>query len=426
MKYFVFVLLILPGLLLAQTITPIANIQDSISVYNGQTVTVEGIITIGVGVTHNLRCNVFIQDDSNRGIMLFDYDITSAYEDDLIRGNEIRVTGEVDEYSGITELKNFSYQILSTGNPDPVPVYLELNQYLNDYEGTFVKVIGTVSDPYYAGGGWNLTVTDLSGGSTTIRVWDSTGIDVTPFTEEGYLLQAFGVGSLYNNSFQILPGYQDHLGPGEYENYPWGDVSSTAANTPIEITFGYPETFNSVFLYWKTNEDLSWNQEEMLQFNSTRIDSFAVQLPSFSPGKVISFYIEAFEADGDTLILPEDFPNDDPFYFNIDVPKLKAVLTVPPKPFNPYMAETFPIEFGSRAGDKVILRIYNAEGKLMIEPINEIISGNGITQYSWNGKDKDNKLVPLGLYICYLEVTNTTNGNKSTAKAPIVVGSELK
>ncbi|MCF7814773.1 MAG: hypothetical protein K9N40_09870 [Candidatus Cloacimonetes bacterium] len=425
MKYILLLLTILPGLLLAQTITPIASIQDSTNVYNGQIVTIEGLVTIGVGITHDQRCNVFIQDDSDRGMMIFDYDITSAYENDLIRGNEVRVTGEVDEYNGVTELTDFSYQVLSTGNPDPVPVYLELNQYLNDYEGTFVKVIGTVSDPYYAGGGWNLTVEDLTGGTTIIRVWDSTGIDVSEFVD-GYLLQAIGVGSIYNNSFQILAGYQDHLGPGEYENYPWGDISTTIAGKPVEITFGYPETFNSVDLYWKTNADLNWNLEEMTLFTNVRIDSFMVQLPSFKQGEIVSFYIEAFEADGDTLILPEEFPAADPFFFNIDVPKLKAVLTVPPKAFNPYMAETFPIEFGSRSGDKVILRIYNAEGKLMVEPLNNILSGSGITRYNWNGKDKDNKLVPLGLYICYLEVTNTINGSKSTAKAPIVVGAPLK
>ncbi|MDP8268620.1 MAG: hypothetical protein P9L97_07835 [Candidatus Tenebribacter davisii] len=60
----------------------IANIQDSIGVYNGQDVTVEGIITIGTGVLNNNLLNAFIQDNSGKGIMLFDYNITSAYEND--------------------------------------------------------------------------------------------------------------------------------------------------------------------------------------------------------------------------------------------------------------------------------------------------------------------------------------------------------
>ncbi|MEA2095953.1 MAG: hypothetical protein U9P73_04575, partial [Candidatus Cloacimonadota bacterium] len=89
--------------------------------------------------------------------------------------------------------------------------------------------------------------------------------------------------------------------------------------------------------------------------------------------------------------------------------------------------ESFLIEFASKNGDKAILRIYNAEGKLMRTLVNTIISNStGIIQYNWNGKDRENKLLPLGLYICYLEVVDTTNGNKKTAKAPIVIGSMLK
>ncbi len=425
MKYLIILLCLLPFMLPAQTITPIAHIQDSVSVYQDQTVTIEGIITIGVGVTHGARCNVFIQDDSNRGMMIFDYDITAAYQNDLVRGNEVRVTGEVDEYQGVTELTDFYYQVLSTGNPDPTPVYLELNQYLNAYEGTFVRVVGEIYDKYYAGGGWNLMIEDQSGGTTIIRVWDSTGIDVSEFAE-GFLLQAIGVGSIYNNNFQILPGYQDHLDEGEFVNYPYGEISQQTAGLPITISFSYAESFESVNLWWKTNQDLDWQLTEMTLQNG-REEYYLAELPAFSAGSIVRFYLEGFTTAGDTLLLPEGFPQEAAYFFTIAVEKLKAVLTVPPQPFNPYRGETFPIEFGSRNGDKVILKIYNAEGKLVAEPANQIISSlTGLIEYAWNGKDKDNKLVPLGLYICFLEVINTTTGSKSTAKAPIVVGAPLK
>ncbi|MCK4653109.1 MAG: hypothetical protein KAU01_01535, partial [Candidatus Cloacimonetes bacterium] len=60
-------------------------------------------------------------------------------------------------------------------------------------------------------------------------------------------------------------------------------------------------------------------------------------------------------------------------------------------------------------------------------PQNIIISGaTGITHYDWNGRDKNNKLLPLGLYICYLEVIEANTGKKKTAKAPIVIGAPLK
>ena len=429
MKKFFILLLFLPVIIYAQTITPIASIQDSVSFYNGQIVTIQGIITIGVGVTHNLRCNVFLQDNSNRGMMIFDYDITPAFQQDLVRGNELRVTGEVDEYNGVTELTDFSYVVISTGNPEPIPVYIELNQNLNSYEGTLVRVVGVITDTWWAGGGTNIVITDYTGlFSTTIRVWDSTGLDVSQYVV-GYLLEVVGIGGIYAGAFQILPGYQDQLRAGEFDNYPYGDISEQIAGVPIEITFAYPGDFSAVNLYWKTNQAVDWNLVEM-EIQGSRDAVYVTELPAQKAGKIVQFYINTFDSLGTELIFPEgylDDPDIDPYSFVIEVAKLKAVLTVPPKAFNPYDGETFPIEFGSRNGDKAILRIYNAEGKLVFEPQNIIISSpSGIATYNWNGKDRENKIVPLGLYICYLEIIETDSGHKKTAKAPIVVGAPLK
>ncbi|MDY6914788.1 MAG: hypothetical protein SVM86_00520, partial [Candidatus Cloacimonadota bacterium] len=102
-------------------------------------------------------------------------------------------------------------------------------------------------------------------------------------------------------------------------------------------------------------------------------------------------------------------------------------LKLPAKPFNPKEGEKIPIDYYSKEGDKIILRIYNAEGKLMFTPRNEIIAAeDGINQYEWNGRDKYNNLLPIGLYICYLEVFERETGNKKTDKAPIVIGTKLK
>jgi hypothetical protein len=425
MKKIFLLLLFLPVLIYAQTITPIASIQDSLSVYNGEIVIIQGIITIGAGITNNMQMNAFIQDGSGKGIELFDYNISSAHQADLIRGNELEVTGEVDDYNGITEIKDFNWTVLSTGNPEPIPVYVELNQYLLGYEGTLVRAVGEITDSWYAGGGNNIIITDNLGFSTTVRVWDSSGIDLSEYIE-GFLLEVVGIGGLYINAFQILPGYQDQLRAGVFDTYPYGDISTSSAGVPIVIDFAYPGSFTAVDLYWKTNEDVSWNLSEMV-VQTSRDAVYETELPSQKSGKIVYFYIETTDEMGASQVFPEGYPNEDPYSFVIDVPHLKAVLTVPPKPFNPFIGETFPIEFGSRSGDKAILRIYNAEGKLVFQPENIIIStSSGIESYEWDGKNKDNQLVPLGLYICYLEIIETNNGNKKTAKAPIVVGAPLK
>lgn len=426
MKKIITVLLFLSmSVLFAQVITPIANIQDSINVYNGADVTIEGIITIGAGVSNDNLLNAFIQDSSGKGIMLFDYDISSAYEADLVRGNQLQVSGEVDEYNGVTELKDFSYTIISTGNPDPTATILDLGVDNDIYEGTLVQATGTIYEMYYAGGGTNLNIEDEDGNQVTVRVWDSTGINLDEFFE-GYVLEARGAGGMYNNNFQILAGYTDHLSEGEFDNYPYGDISEIIADQPVNITFSRPVEFEHVVLNWKTNSDHEFNLLEMTPTEDNE-NIYEAEVPAQGEGTVVEFVITAADTTGANYIYPEDYPTVPAYFYTYSAVSHKAVLNIPAKAFDPYNGETFPIEFASKNGDKAILRVYNAEGKLMRTLANTIISNStGIIQYDWDGKDHENNLLPLGLYICFLEVIDTSNGNKKTAKAPIVIGSQLK
>ena len=426
MKKIISIILFLTfSLLFAQVITPIANIQDSVSVYNGQNVTIEGVITIGAGISNNNQLNAFIQDSSGKGIMLFDYDITSAYEADLVRGNILRVSGEVDEYNGVTEIKDFSYTIISSGNPDPIATILDMGTNLNIYEGTLVQVTGTIYEMYYAGGGTNLNIEDEEGNQLTVRVWDSTGIDLNEYVV-GYVLEARGAGGIYAGNFQILTGYDDHLGEGEFVNYPYGDISERIPGEPVNITFTYPLEFDNVIMHWKTNRDIDFNLLEMIP-TTTNENIYEADVPAQGEGTIVEFYIIAADTSGTEYIFPEEYPQVPAYFYTYKAVSHSAILNIPARAFNPYGGETFLIEFASKNGDKAILRIYNAEGKLMRTLMNTMISNStGIIQYDWDGKDKENKLLPLGLYICFLEVIDTANGNKKTAKAPIVIGAPLK
>ena len=63
------------------------------------------------------------------------------------------------------------------------------------------------------------------------------------------------------------------------------------------------------------------------------------------------------------------------------------------------------IEYFAQTGDRAILRIYNAEGKLMLTPQKiEVSSPSGYNDYNWDGRDQSGRLLPWGLYICHLEV----------------------
>jgi hypothetical protein len=84
-----------------------------------------------------------------------------------------------------------------------------------------------------------------------------------------------------------------------------------------------------------------------------------------------------------------------------------AILKIPATPFDPYHGETIPIDYYARTGDKVILRIYSAEGKLVHTPVNTIVAAtDGLNRYEWDGRNRARRLLPLGIYICHLEVTS--------------------
>ncbi|RMH70709.1 MAG: choice-of-anchor D domain-containing protein [Gemmatimonadetes bacterium] len=195
-------------------VTPIGDIQADPASYDGQVVRIEGVVTAGSGLLHGSRTNVFVQDDSGSGIMLFDFNL--IYQTELVRGNEVRVVGEVTEYGGgcpTTEITNFTVEVLSSGNPEPAPIVLSTGDAGGAdpalYEGTLIQSAGMINDVFYVGGGTNITINDGSG-DAVFRVWDNTGIDLEN-VEVGMMATLTGVASCFNDAPQYLPAYQDQI-----------------------------------------------------------------------------------------------------------------------------------------------------------------------------------------------------------------------
>ena len=84
------------------------------------------------------------------------------------------------------------------------------------------------------------------------------------------------------------------------------------------------------------------------------------------------------------------------------------------------------IEYSSGAENSHInLRIFDLAGRLVVT----LIDGAGVpftNIYQWNGRNHLDELVPLGTYICHLEVVNEDTGKRTEKVAPIVVGTVLK
>lgn len=210
-------------------VVPIADIQENFPQYQGQVVIVEGVVTLGSGITTTGWTSVYIQDNSGRGINVFR---SGVVDPEFVRGNAVRVTGRVDEFNGITEIVDYSVQVLSYGNPIPALLALSTAGAGDiSLEGTYIQVTGTITDLATGiGSGSNIGLNDGSG-EVTIRIWDATGIDISNLNL-GDELTVRGVMGIFENASQIVPGYQDELAiPGQNP----GDGSGSATITPTMV-----------------------------------------------------------------------------------------------------------------------------------------------------------------------------------------------
>ena len=170
-----------------------------------EVVTLKGVITIGGGgLLYPTQTKAYIQDQSGRGMQLFDYSLM----DDIERGDEIEVVGYTGYYNTTYQLKDFEYRELSNGNAVPDPIVVTPSQAnSSEYEGTLISVTGNVTVvTAVSENGTNLTIDD----ATSIMIWNSTGIDVSSYIV-GYTGQFIGVGSQYNGEYQLLVGYQSDI-----------------------------------------------------------------------------------------------------------------------------------------------------------------------------------------------------------------------
>ena len=485
------------------------------SPYDGQVVTTSGIVT-GFGYDDEKYFISMPEGGAWKGIYVYDYNNTPD------PGDEVEITGTVDEYYNLTELTSITgYSLLSSGNLVPDPVQITTNELASEemYEGVLVTIsnvevtatpnsykewyvddgsgecqiddgfyeylnplIGdefifitglvdygfgnyglnprseddllAVGDPYFSNIFYSPlypTTEDDITITATILDYNGTIEYVELFyrinPEENY--QIIEMENIGNDQFEVIidpiPTYDDvyYIEITAEDN---DNNTTTSGIIIIEPFHDYPQFFNMQLINDPEPEDTLFVSLNIIDLDGSVIEArllytldyfnvvyesdliqdsadstfFTGNIPGQKEG--VTVHIGAYAKDDSSLTNIE---------YNLDsysfpVRHHSAIITIPAKPFNPYASETFPIEFASQSGDKAILRIYNAEGKLVFEPQNIIISGStGITHYDWDGRDKNNKLLPLGLYICFLEIIEIDSGHKKTAKAPIVIGAPL-
>jgi hypothetical protein len=439
-------------------ITPIANIQDSSSYYEGKIVTIRAVVTIGASVLDEQYTRAYVQDESGRGINLFNFDIIPA----ISRGNLVEVTGTIEDYlasgaiDATTEITDVSVTALDTGQALPDPIILSTGgAQSGEWDGTWIQVTGVMQeDPYFAGGGYNLNIDDGSG-RYTVRIWETTGIDVSGFAE-GDTITAIGVGSVYSTSYQMLTGYQEDIFEGQpqvegigYASIEPATVKATDTDLTMAITIWSDVDCGLTEISVEIPQSWTWTQPET--------SNVLLSGEGFPEGSTV-------EVSGDRMVLIHGAAVCEPGIVSIshlDAPEIaeistfriktamegeslkeisnspqvtvkgleKAVLNVEPRVFVPnrqvYSADDgFPIQFNVPSNSRVVLRLFDIEGRLVRTLVDEEqYAGPG--QVVWNGRDELREVVPMGVYICHLEATDRQGGETTTDQAPIVVGTPL-
>ncbi len=185
----------------------IADIQNNVSSYLGTQVTIQGVVSLGAGITTTGWTDAYVQDGSGRGINVFR---PGELVPRLKRGNLVTVSGTVDEFNGTTEIVDFTVTVDDSLKEVPEVAFLSLAAAANtELEGTMVEVNGIISDMFSAGGGTTLTI--RNGGSTlSARIWDNTGVDLGGYAP-GDTIAMRGIVDIYQNNAQLLVGYQEDI-----------------------------------------------------------------------------------------------------------------------------------------------------------------------------------------------------------------------
>ncbi|MDI6642292.1 MAG: lamin tail domain-containing protein, partial [Elusimicrobiota bacterium] len=127
--------------------------------------------------------------------------------------------------------------------------------------------------------------------------------------------------------------------------------------------------------------------------------------------------------------------------------KTEKILNVSGSPFYPHRGDhptktSAKISYCVPSNTTITLRIFDIKGNLILTPINQESTLSVLHNpeaglycfeesdywkgtYYWNGKNESGEIVPIGVYICYIEAVQSDKGRVHKGKAGVVVGRKL-
>lgn len=339
---------------------------DQPSPYNGDTVTVTGVVMVAPYKYANPDSGViliagepalFLQDTMDTdwsGILVRHPNSTSAF-DILDTGMVIKVTGEIFEFNVTTQLNAINFEASGVlgimDRPEPVVITLDSLANLGSFEGKLlaekwegvlveVRNVTAVSEtPAPIGQGffyvYDQNNTRVYVGNQSSYYRNNLTRPPTGSTLEyvrGYIQNRSNVGgNQYINI--IMPAY-----PDDVNILTFAPTISTVTRNPAEVGYGVPVTVSaqisdqdgtitSAQLFYRKN--LGSNIE--LPMNNTTGNTWQAIIPGQPDSSIVDFFIRATDNDNNVSIFPSDTTKSRFFYLVLNRP-----LTIQDVQYSPF------------------------------------------------------------------------------------------
>ncbi|MET3696788.1 endonuclease YncB(thermonuclease family) [Bacillus oleivorans] len=178
----------------------IFTIADARKLADGETVTVEGVITTVPGSWGSK--GFYVQDETG-GIYVYQSGTG------ISQGDLVRIEGTLGQFNEEKQLTNPTIKVLSSNQPLPEAVIVSPAEVNQDVQGELVKLDGvTITEIKEQSYGTVEFLAVKGEESVLVRIDNRTGYDYAAFTsqfKEGDVINVTGIASIFRGTFQVKP-----------------------------------------------------------------------------------------------------------------------------------------------------------------------------------------------------------------------------